>query len=303
MSDTEAGPRPGAEAAGIATIGILGMGHMGAGIAAELSGAGLRVTSCLAGRSPRGQARAAEAGVAVLPDFPAFIAGCDVFLSVTPADQAEPLADAVATALMPGRPAPLHFVDCNSITPSRTRRVAARIRGAGAVFSDGGIIGAPPGEGRAPARLYVSGPEAHRLTALATPQLLVKPLGPGETRATEMKILFAAANKGAVALLANVLAGAERAGLTDAVIAELETIRPGLLAGLLGHAGELPDKAGRWAIEMRDVAEGLADLGVQRGYHDAAADGYAALDAALAAAGEAGMAEAPLARVLRAWQR
>ena len=279
------------------TIGVLGVGHMGAGIARALAAAGFVVATATEGRSERSRTRAAEAGAADLGSVDALVAAADLFLSITPADQAEPLAAAVAQAFRSGgaRDRPLHFVDCNSITPSRTRRVAETVKAAGAIFSDGGIIGAPPGEGRAPACLYVSGPHAGALEALATEGLLVKPLDDSETRATEMKILFASLNKGAVALFTNVMAAASKAGLLEAVAAEADARLPGLLDGARAQATELPDKAARWAIEMRDVAAALEDLGAQGAYHEAAADGYERLAAAFAASPEPPSLEATLA--------
>lgn len=266
------------------TIGLLGVGHMGAGLAETLRAAGFRIVTALDGRSARSRRRAEAAGAEDLGAVAAVVAAADVFLSVTPADQAEPLAAAVADALTRGGPraAPLHFVDCNSITPSRTRRIAAVVRHAGAVFSDGGIIGAPPGDGRRPTGLYVSGPHSGVLSALHTDRLAIHALGDGETRATEMKVLFAAMNKGAVALFANVLAAASEVGLLAEVMSEADARAPGLLDGVRGQAAGLPDKAARWAIEMRDLAAGLEDLGVQGGYHATAAIDYDRLAAAFA---------------------
>jgi hypothetical protein len=122
-------------------------------------------------------------------------------------------------------------------------------------------------------------------------------LGDSLTQATEMKILFAAANKGAAALLANVMAAAAKVGLLDRVIGELDSVRPGLVTTLNAAASELDQKAARWAIEMDDIAEGLADLGCHPGYHRAAGEGYRRLDANLADA----KGDTVLDRVLAAW--
>ena len=55
-------------------------------------------------------------------------------------------------------------------------------------------------------------------------------LGDGLSQATEMKVLFAAANKGATALLANVLAAAKQVGLLDRVVGEIDGARPAYLS-------------------------------------------------------------------------
>lgn len=276
-----------------AVIGVLGLGAMGAGVAGDLKGSGFDVVATAEGRSGRSQERAAAAGVRLLPSIADVVAAADTFLSIVPADQAEPLAQSVA-AVLAGKA--LHYVDCNSITPSRTTRVMETVTRAGAVFSDGGIIGPPPG-GRVKTRLYVSGPEAGVLDALASERMPVIRLGESLTQATEMKILFAGANKGAVALLANIMAAAAKVGLAERVAGELDSVRPGLLAALRQAAPDLDDKAARWALEMDDIAEGLGDIGVDAGYHEAAGASYRRLAENLPQA----KGEDALSRVLAAW--
>jgi len=276
-------------------IGVLGMGAMGAGVAADLKASGFDVVTTLAGRSGRSRDRAETAGIRVLPTLAAVIAAADTFLSIVPADQAEPLGEAVAAALN-GRP--LHFVECNSITPSKTLRIAERLKQAGAVVSDGGIIGPPPGGRKMKTRLYVSGPASAVLGALQSDNMSVIPLGDSPSRATEMKVLFSAANKGATALLANILAAAGQVGLLDRVTGELDQARPGLLTCVRSAAPELDEKAARWAVEMEDLSQGLIEMGAHGGYHQAAAESYAKLAENLA-----GMKPGadPMLRVLTAW--
>ncbi len=277
-------------------IGVLGLGSMGAGVAADLKASGFTVVSTLAGRSGRTAERAEKAGVHLLPTLADVVAKCDTFLSIVPADQAEPLGEAVAAALK-GRP--LHFVECNSITPSKTLRIAKRVEAAGAIYSDGGIIGPPPGGGaKMKTRLYVSGPQSGVLDGIASERMPVIRLGDSLSQATEMKVLFSAANKGATALLANILAAAKSVGLQDRVVGELDAARPGLLTCVRNSAPDLDDKAARWAVEMEDLSEGLAEMGAHGGYHKAAGESYRRLAANLAEAGPGGDV---LERVLRAW--
>lgn len=279
-----------------AIIGVLGLGQMGAGVAANLKANGFDVVSTLEGRSERSRERAAQAGVRILSGLGDVVAVCDTFLSIVAADQAEPLADGVAACI--GNH-PLHFVDCNSITPSRTLRIAQRVQEAGATFSDGGIIGPPPG-GRVMTRLYVSGPVSETLVALQNDQMSVTPLGEGMSKATEMKVLFAAANKGVTALLANVMAAAKEVGLTEQLTGEIDAFRPGLLDFVRGAGPGLIEKAARWSIEMEDLAEGLAEMHVDGGYHAAAAESYRRLAENLETMNPYGD---PLTRVLDAWIR
>ncbi|MEZ5816269.1 MAG: NAD(P)-binding domain-containing protein [Hyphomicrobiaceae bacterium] len=274
-------------------VGVLGLGAMGAGVAGDLKASGFDVVSTAAGRSKRSRERAEASGLRLLGSLDAVVAEADTFLSIVPADQAEPLAAAVAGALQ-GKA--LHYVDCNSITPAKTARIAGTVEAAGAVYSDGGIIGPPPG-GKVKTRLYVSGPHADVLSALQSAKMPVIRLGESTTQATEMKVLFSAANKGTVALLANIMAAAAKVGLLDRVMGELDAVKPGLTAVLTQAAPDLDDKALRWAIEMDDLAQGLADLDAHPGYHQAAGDGYRRLAANLPDA----KGEHALGRVLAAW--
>lgn len=278
-------------------IGVLGLGSMGSGVAADLKASGFNVVSTLAGRSGKTRERAEKAGVRLLPSLADVIKECDTFLSIVPADQAEPLGEAVAAAHN-GRNTPLHFVECNSITPSKTLRIAKRVEAAGAVYSDGGIIGPPPG-GKMKTRLYVSGPSSATLAPLQSERMPVIRLGDGLSQATEMKVLFSAANKGAVALLANILSAARLVGLLDRVTGELDAVRPGLLTCVRNAAPELDEKAARWAIEMDDLAEGLADMGVDGGYHTAAGESYRRLADNLAKVPDSAD---PMSRILAAWR-
>lgn len=275
-------------------IGVLGLGAMGAGVAADLRKSGFRVVSTLAGRSARTRERAEKAGIEVLADLEAVVAAADTFLSIVPADQAEPLGDAVARVIKGKQ---LHFVDCNSITPSKALRIGARLAGAGATVSDAGIIGPPPG-GRSKTKLFVSGPQADVLASLQSDAMPVIRLGDSLSQATEMKVLFSAANKGAVALLANVLAAARGVGLLDSVVGELDQRIPGLLGCVRNAAPELGDKAARWAVEMDDLAAGLAEMRCDAGYHAAAGESYRRLSGNLD--GRPPEADA-LGRVLDAW--
>ncbi|MFM9939021.1 MAG: NAD(P)-binding domain-containing protein [Hyphomicrobiaceae bacterium] len=275
-------------------IGVLGLGAMGAGVAADLRTSGFTVVSALEGRSAKTRERAEKAGVKVLANLDAVVAAADTFLSIVPADQAEPLAEAIAQRL---KGKALHYVECNSITPSKTLRIAQCLTAAGAIVSDGGIIGPPPG-GRSKTHLYVSGPHAEILSSLQSEAMPVRRLGASPSQATEMKVLFSAANKGAVALLANVLAAARSVGLQDNVVDELDQRVPGLLGCLRHQAPDLGDKAARWAVEMDDLAAGLAEMHCHPGYHTAAGDSYRQVAANLEGVPPSGDA---LSRVLAAW--
>ena len=283
-------------------LAILGFGARGAGLGKTFKSAGFEVATVTAGRSSRTEGRAREAGVAEAADVLALVADCDTFLSVVPADQAVPLAEQIMQAAQ-SRSTPLHFVDCNAMRPSKAQRVAEIVTSGGGVFTDAGIIGPPPSPGRNATLLLASGPHRGLLEALETPELTFKALGERLTEATEMKLLFAAINKGTVALLMNVLAAAERAGLKDQLLAQVDEMRPGLMGIATRSAPTLAEKSARWAIEMEDLADGLEDLDADGAYHRAAAESYRRLARNLDAMGMGPDADTPpgLDALMAAW--
>ncbi len=288
------------------TIGLVGFGAMGSGVASSLSRSGFNVATTLEGRSTRTRSRAEQIGITVHDSLGALVDRADLIVSLVPADQATAAAEAVAQHLLrPSqrqRPERLLFLDANAITPSKATRIAEIVSAAGAAFLDGCIIGPPPQPSKSWTRVYVSGEGAAALCAMANDEMTITDLGSGRVTATQLKVLFAAINKGTVALLANVFAAARLHGLEDRIRAELSGVRPELIAILEVQAAGVLDKAARWAIEMEDLAEGLVELGVDGGYHTAAAQGYRRLAENLLRLTDDPAAPAePLDRLLANW--
>ena len=147
------------------------------------------------------------------------------------------------------------------------------------------------------------GPHSRVLSQLQTPDMTITNLGEGRIQATRMKVLFAAINKGTVALLANVFAGAEEVGLRDAVKVEVDGTRPELFGILADQAGGLGTKAARWAIEMEDLAAGLEEMRVDGGYHATAAQSYRRLAQNLEAQVGKSASNDPLTDIMSAWRK
>ncbi len=106
----------------ITTIGLLSPGDMGHSIGAVLHNNGLRVLTCLTGRSERSRALAAEAGIEDVPSLEELVEAADVFLSVLVPAVALETATKVADALR-ATGADLFYVDCNAIAPRTVREV------------------------------------------------------------------------------------------------------------------------------------------------------------------------------------
>ncbi len=255
-------------------IGILSPGDMGHAIGAYLVARGHRVLTTLDGRSAITRERAERAGLEDAGSLDGVIAGTDLVLSILPPAAAPGLARACAEAMQRTRATPL-FADCNAVSPAHALEMRDTIESAGGVFIDGGIIGAAPGRGPVPTRLYVSGPSLVPLLALSGEAgdraLDVRPLGPEAGRASALKMVYAALTKGTMTLQTAVLLAAERLGLGAELAGELTASQPAAWSQMQ-RVPFLPADSGRWVGEMEEIASTFAAAGVPSGFHEAAAE-------------------------------
>lgn len=254
----------------ISTIGIMSPGDMGHAVGRAVRAQGFTVLTALDGRSARSHALAEQGGLGDAGTLDDLIAQSDMVLSIMPPSAAPGFAEAAAQAMLATGTTPL-FVDCNAIAPDTARGIATTIAGAGARFVDGGIIGAPPGKGQ-PTRLYVSGPDAERVTALAGPDLSIRSLGPEIGRASGLKMCYAALTKGTMTLDTAVLLTAASLGLYDELLAEFATSQPDSLARMERRVPWLAADAERWTGEMEEIAATFAGAGLTPHLHEGAAD-------------------------------
>ena len=273
--------------AALNTVAIVGPGDMGHGVGRAVRASGRRVITSLAGRSERSRKLAAAAGMEDVGGLEAVVREADIVLSILPPDAALPFAREVAAALRTTERRP-YFADLNAVSPATARQIAEVMAAAGAPFIDGGIIGVAPGKG-APTRVYVSGEPAPVMDELGREDLLIRQLGPKIGRASELKMLYAAINKGINALQAAVLIAGEEYGVTEELHAELAA-QKAIYQRMEEWVGFLA--AARWAPEMREIAATLAAVGVTSRFHEGAEDVFALL------------AETPLAAETReTWDR
>ena len=139
------------------TIGILSPGDMGHTVGDVLHQNGLRVITCLEGRSQRTRQLAEKAGIVDVPTYPQFVTEADLILSIMVPAQAMAAASVVAEALQQVDTT-LTYTDCNAIAPQTVRKLAGVITAAGGTFVDASIIGPPPRNPGA-TRFYASGPD------------------------------------------------------------------------------------------------------------------------------------------------
>ena len=256
----------------IKTVGLMTPGDMGQGVAMQIKAKGFNVCTALDKRSERSRTLAREAGLTDLGTIAQLVGECDVVLSVMNPGAAVDFARDAAEAIRAIQKRPV-IVDCNAIAPGTVHEIARIVEGAGARFIDGGIIGPPP-RGKAKTNLYVSGPGAADLQALAGPQLAVHVVSERIADASALKMCYGALNKGTQALWLEVLIAAQRLGVDELLEQQLRQSRADLYEWALSQLPIMPPKAYRWVPEMLEISKTLGDSGITPKVFQGAADIY-----------------------------
>jgi 3-hydroxyisobutyrate dehydrogenase-like beta-hydroxyacid dehydrogenase len=235
------------------TVVVIAMGEMGAGIAKRLMSRGARVRTSLRGRGEDSARRTREASAQIFEDDGALLDGADFILSVVPPAAARSLADRLEPALHAATRKPV-YVDCNAISVATVTEIAAILAPSGCGFADCGILGFPPkGDDRGP-RIYLSGPAAQEVAALARYGLDMRVIGGEIGKASALKCCYAALGKGVSAIAVLMILGAQRAGVDETLRKELVVNQPELSALLSRQLPGLYSKAHRWVAEMEEIA-------------------------------------------------
>ena len=255
----------------VRTVGILSPGDMGHSVGAVLRQHGLRVLTCLAGRSDRTLVLAAKAGFQDTSSLARLVSEVEMLLCILVPAAALEVAQQVAQALRETA-ADLLYVDCNAIAPNTARAAGRAILEAGGRFADGGIIGSPPPGG---ARIYTSGPGAAEFAELSRHGLDIRVLEGDIGQASGLKICYGALTKGLQALGLELLVAARAMGLEAALRAEQTGSLAGVIAFLERALPIMPPKAHRWIGEMQEIAACFESLGMTPKLFEGVADMYA----------------------------
>jgi len=238
-------------------IGVIAQGTMGSGVGRRLRESGAEVRTLLSGRSPASAERARAAGMIAAADERTLLDGADFFLSILPPGEAEPLARRLAPTLKALDRKPV-YIDCNAVSPQTAVHIGEVIAPTGAHFLDAGIIGGPPRPGYSPA-IYASGPAAQQTAVLRDWgidwRVIEGPIG----AASGVKMSYAGITKGTTAIAAAMLLGAARFGCAEALIAELSSSQPQMLARMRNSIPGMYDKAYRWVAEMEEISDFLEE--------------------------------------------
>ncbi|MFB6628825.1 DUF1932 domain-containing protein [Streptomyces sp. NPDC056362] len=238
-------------------VTLLHPGSMGAAVGAQLRSRGITVLWCPEGRSDATRRRAEEAGLDGV-SLAEGIRRADVVLSLCAPRGAEKVAELVAGH---GLAEGAVFVEANPLAPARLSAVAARMGSAAVV--DGAVVGSPPVGGKSPL-LFLAGPgEAVARVAELFDGTDVDARAVGEEigQASVLKLTYSAYQKTSRLIAALAYGVADAYGVTD----ELLDIAGRRTRSYLTETGYLPktaDRAWRWAPELADAADLLAEAGL-----------------------------------------
>jgi len=245
---------------------------MGASVGAAARGNQHLVFWASSGRSPGTHARARRANLEDIGTVAELVKASEIVLSVCPPHAAEDVAYEVAQLGFTGV-----YVECNAISPDRTRAIQRIVEKSGAHYVDGGIIGGPAWTREARTRLYLSGPRAEEVAACFAGSPLEAPvISERIGAASALKMGYAAYTKGTTALLTAILGLVEKEG----VRAELaQQWGDSFTAQTVRRVCANTAKAWRFVGEMHEIAATFKGAGLPGGFHEAAAEIYARLAA------------------------
>lgn len=253
-------------------VGILSPGDMGHTVGNVLRQNGLRVITCLEGRSQRTRQLADKAGIVDVPTYPEFVTEADLILSIMVPAQAMSAASAVAEALQQVDTS-LTYADCNAIAPQTVRQLGDIVASAGGSFVDASIIGPPP---RTPGatRFYASGPDLNQFSELNNYGLDIRQIGEEIGLASAIKMCYASLTKGLTALCTELLTAASLLGVSEALTAEFQLSQSVLFERMEKGLPGMPPKARRWIGEMEEISATFAHVGLTPNILTGAADMY-----------------------------
>jgi 3-hydroxyisobutyrate dehydrogenase-like beta-hydroxyacid dehydrogenase len=254
-------------------VGVLHPGAMGAALGSALKARAGVVVWAAAGRSQATSKRAELADLVAVPDIATLAPRCDLIVSICPPHAALKLAEQVADALAGHDRAswPL-YLEANAVAPGTVRRIADLFGEHNVV--DGAVIG-PPAWDHGQSVLWLAGSESRAVAGLFEGSPFeAKVLGAELGQASALKACFALQSKAMPAIWLQLAEAAEEAGVTEALCDELAHRGIDLTAQLTQLSARASTKAWRWAGEMDEAADAMADLGLPDGFSRAAAEVY-----------------------------
>jgi 3-hydroxyisobutyrate dehydrogenase-like beta-hydroxyacid dehydrogenase len=253
-------------------IGLIHPGAMGASVGAAARSNQHTVLWASEGRGASTAARARRANLEDVGTVAALVNASEIVLSVCPPHAAEEVASEVAQLGFAGV-----YVECNAISPDRTRAIQQIVEDAGADYVDGGIIGGPAWTREAKTHLYLSGPRAEEVAVCFAGSPLNAPVISDRIgAASAIKMGYAAFTKGTTALLTAILGVVEKEGVRADLARQWgDAFTEQTVRRVCANTA----KAWRFVGEMHEIAATFRGAGLPGGFHEAAAEVYERLEA------------------------
>ena len=180
----------------IRTVGVVGLGNMGLGMAASLVRAGFTVEGHDLDPARRGPAEAA--GIRVRDGLAAVLAAADALVFSLPYARDVEAVVAAPGGLLERRDRKVVVIDTSTSDPGTSRRLAARLAEAGHGLLDAPVSGGPSGAAAGTLTMMIGGSEADLalagpvLEALSGQRMHVGPSGAGNIAKLVNNMLVAA---------------------------------------------------------------------------------------------------------------
>jgi 3-hydroxyisobutyrate dehydrogenase-like beta-hydroxyacid dehydrogenase len=246
------------------SVGVLSPGEMGAAVATVLRAHGLRVVTCLEGRSARTRQRAEAAGLEVVATLAQLVRTVEAVLSIVPTMSAPAVGAEVGQAVTQTGKS-IYFIEANAISPMTSTAIEQTITLAGGRYIDGCIIGSAASMGGS-GMFYLAGAGAEvAAAALRAGGLQTDVLGALAGQASAFKMAYAGFTKGTTALLLELTLMAHTWGFLDAILGKYASSHPEALRMFTAHVTSWPEYAAIRAEEMVELtamakAAGLAPI-------------------------------------------
>lgn len=225
----------------MATVGVIGLGNMGRGMALSLTRGGHRVLGFDAVEATR-KALASE-GVETFPDIAPLCREAEIIiLSLPNAEIVEAVVAGPGGLLAHPKPG-LLIVDTSTSHPDVTRKLAARLEAAGMAMIDAPVSGGPKGAITGTMTMVIGGAEADVarampvLEAMSAKRVHIGPVGAGHVTKIVNNLLCAA----------HLLTGAEALRIAREAGVDAERLLEGLNAGS-GRSGVTQVNFPTWVL-------------------------------------------------------
>ncbi|OYU47145.1 MAG: 3-hydroxyisobutyrate dehydrogenase [Rhizobiales bacterium PAR1] len=225
----------------MATVGVIGLGNMGRGMALSLTRGGHRVLGFDAVEATR--AALAGEGIETFPDMAPLCREAEIIiLSLPNAEIVEAVITGPGGLLAHPKPG-LLIVDTSTSHPEVTRKLAARLEAAGMAMVDAPVSGGPKGAITGTMTMVIGGTEADVarampvLEAMSAKRVHIGPVGAGHVTKIVNNLLCAA----------HLLTGAEALRIAREAGVDAERLLEGLNAGS-GRSGVTQVNFPTWVL-------------------------------------------------------